>query len=294
MQETPRISHRHSVGAAAAAAAREYLRSSQFGSCRKENTYECCGTAVRRQCPLCLFHVNFPESDLAELRRRIKATRWPARETATQDVQVCRVESRPADYVLDPAREPPIGSHIVTPRRGYAHHGIYVGKRRVVQYGGLSLGLHRGPVEEVSLSQFTQGREIRVRFDGYSDFHREEVIYRARLRLGENRYHPLKNNCEHFCEWCVRGKPRSYQVEELTARCSRAWPVLLKWLYRTLFELGWLAIKRQQLSQWRRGVVTYKRSHGRVSHCNGYAARGVDGCQPIAWWPESNSSRSLQ
>jgi hypothetical protein len=24
----------------------------------------------------------------------------------------------------------------------------------------------------------------------------------------------LTNNCEHFCEWCVRGEHRSYQVDE--------------------------------------------------------------------------------
>ena len=33
------------------------------------------------------FYVNFPESDLAELRRRINATRWPERELVTDDSQ---------------------------------------------------------------------------------------------------------------------------------------------------------------------------------------------------------------
>lgn len=33
------------------------------------------------------FHVNFPESDLTELRRRINATRWPERETVSDDSQ---------------------------------------------------------------------------------------------------------------------------------------------------------------------------------------------------------------
>jgi hypothetical protein len=146
-----------------------------------------------------------------------------------------RSGSRPTDHVLDPAREPPVGAHIVTPRRGYTHHGIYVGEGRVVQYGGLSRGLRRGPIEEVSLSQFAQGREVRVRLEESRHFDREEVICRARLRLGENRYHPLKNNCEHFCEWCVRGEPRSYQVDELTSGCSRAWEGLLKLLCRALF-----------------------------------------------------------
>jgi len=141
---------------------------------------------------------------------------------------------RPPDQLLDPAHELPIGAHIVTPRRGYTHHGIYVGDGRVVQYGGLSLGLRRGPVEEVSLSQFAQGREIRVRLDESSHFDREEVICRARRRLGENRYHPLKNNCEHFCEWCVRGEPRSYQVDQLTAVWSRPWHGLLKLIYNTV------------------------------------------------------------
>jgi Lecithin retinol acyltransferase len=142
----------------------------------------------------------------------------------------CRQGSSPTDHVLDPAHKPPIGAHIVTPRRGYTHHGIYVGEGRVVQYGGFSRGLRRGPVEEVSLSQFALGREIRVRSEESRYFDPKEVICRARLRLGENRYHPLKNNCEHFCEWCVRGEPRSYQVDELTALCSRAWHGLLKLL----------------------------------------------------------------
>jgi hypothetical protein len=33
------------------------------------------------------FHVNFPEADLTELRRRINATKWPERETVTDESQ---------------------------------------------------------------------------------------------------------------------------------------------------------------------------------------------------------------
>src|SRR5271155_5210738 len=33
------------------------------------------------------FHVNVPEADLSELRRRINATRWPERETVVDDSQ---------------------------------------------------------------------------------------------------------------------------------------------------------------------------------------------------------------
>jgi hypothetical protein len=141
---------------------------------------------------------------------------------------------RPCDHALAPEREPPIGAHMVTPRRGYTHHGIYVGRGRVVQYGGLSFGLRRGPVEEVPLSQFAQGRTIWIRQQESSTLDRDEVVRRARVRLGENRYHVLTNNCEHFCEWCVRGEHRSYQVDELAARYGRAWKRLIELFARAL------------------------------------------------------------
>ena len=64
---------------------------------------------------------------------------------------------------LEPNNEPPLGAHVVTPRRWYTHHAIYVGRGRVVQYGGLSHGLRRGPVEEVGMEDFARGRPIWVR-----------------------------------------------------------------------------------------------------------------------------------
>src|SRR5580692_8478634 len=42
------------------------------------------------------FHVNVPETELAELRRRINATKWPERETvtdATQGVQLATIQA---------------------------------------------------------------------------------------------------------------------------------------------------------------------------------------------------------
>jgi hypothetical protein len=41
------------------------------------------------------FHVNVPEAELTELRRRIDATRWPERETvgdASQGVQLATAQ----------------------------------------------------------------------------------------------------------------------------------------------------------------------------------------------------------
>jgi hypothetical protein len=120
---------------------------------------------------------------------------------------------RARDRRLDFGQEPPLGAHIVTPRRGYTHHGIYVGRGNVVQYGGLVRGLRRGPVEEVALTQFAQGHPVWVRSEESPRFDAHEVVRRACSRVGEDRYHLLTNNCEHFCEWCRRAEHRSYQVD---------------------------------------------------------------------------------
>jgi hypothetical protein len=127
--------------------------------------------------------------------------------------------------------EPSLGSHVVTPRRGYLHHGIYVGCGRVVHYSGLAYGLRRGPVEEISLARFRDGRSIRVRAGAApSHFDRCEVVRRARSRVGENSYRLFSNNCEHFCEWCVYGEHRSYQVEALLRQPARALRTLLRFV----------------------------------------------------------------
>ncbi len=116
----------------------------------------------------------------------------------------------------------PLGSHVVTPRRGYLHHGIYVGGGNVVHYSGLTNGLHTGPVEEVPLDRFTCGRAVWVRCHARVNFDSREVIRRARSRVGDNHYRVFSNNCEHFCEWCLHGEHRSYQVEAWTSFPSRA------------------------------------------------------------------------
>jgi hypothetical protein len=141
----------------------------------------------------------------------------------------------PCDRLLGPDDEPPLAAHIVTPRLAFTHHGIYVGDGRVVQYGGLSWGLRGGPVEEVTLLQFAQGHLIGVRLAGSHWFDRDEVIRRARRRLGEDRYNVFTNNCEHFCEWCVRGEHRSYQIDERLARCGNGWRRVIEVLARTRF-----------------------------------------------------------
>ncbi len=123
------------------------------------------------------------------------------------------VESRCAWQLPGLKHEPALGAHLITSRRGYNHHGLYVGRGRVVHYSGLSGFWQCGPVEEVSLSRFANGRPVRIVDHLEAQYSPEEIVRRARSRLGENDYRLLTNNCEHFCNWCLSGISRSAQVE---------------------------------------------------------------------------------
>jgi hypothetical protein len=107
------------------------------------------------------------------------------------------------------------GTHLVALRRGYRHHGIYVGSGRVVHYAGLSRYWRRGPIEEVTLERFANGRPVLTKPATSTSFGGVEIVARARSRLGENCYRIASNNCEHFCEWCINGRARSEQIEQL-------------------------------------------------------------------------------
>ncbi len=133
-----------------------------------------------------------------------------------RSIELSEQRSFARDWLLRSGEEPPLGSHLITPRAFYSHHGIYVGNGRVIHYAGLAHGWRRGPVEEVSLEHFAHGHSIWVR-PGPRRFDPGAVVERARSRLGERNYHILTNNCEHFCAWVLRDENRSSQVERLRA-----------------------------------------------------------------------------
>jgi hypothetical protein len=109
-----------------------------------------------------------------------------------------------------------LGAHLITPRCGYTHHGIYVGRGRVVHYAGWSRALlTRRPVEEVSLTEFAGDCGVAVQPDSAIAFAPAEVVARARSRLGEDCYRLTTNNCEHFCHWARSGSNSSAQVDRL-------------------------------------------------------------------------------
>ncbi len=113
--------------------------------------------------------------------------------------------------------ELPVGAHVVTPRRGYTHHGIHIGDGMVIHYAGLSTWLRRGPVACVTLVEFSGGHEVRIRCEDCPLYCGHDAARRACSRLGEDRYSLTRNNCEHLCNWCLHGVNRSTQAERLLA-----------------------------------------------------------------------------
>lgn len=107
---------------------------------------------------------------------------------------------------------PKVGSHLITSRAVYTHHGIYVGNDKVIHYSGLADGLSSGPVEEVSLSKFHQQKGFDVKLHPNASFSNQEIVARARERLGETDYNLFYNNCETFVNNCIYNVKTSQQT----------------------------------------------------------------------------------
>jgi len=130
--------------------------------------------------------------------------------------------------------EPAVGAHLVTPWRGFAHHGVYLGGGRVIHYNARVYRFKRRPVEETDMPEFAEGRPVFVVCHAGSTHDVDEVLRRARSRVGEDRYHLFNNNCEHLVEWCLHGVARSFQVESALEFPERAG----EWWLRKLFTLA--------------------------------------------------------
>ena len=103
------------------------------------------------------------------------APAWPQQDAPAARPQ----QSAPAAWPLE-AEPFPIGAHLITPRCGYTHHGIYIGSGRVVHYAGLSrAALTRRPVEEVSLTDFAGDCGVAVLRDSPLAFAPADVVARA-------------------------------------------------------------------------------------------------------------------
>ncbi|MDX9989707.1 lecithin retinol acyltransferase family protein [Thiothrix unzii] len=130
------------------------------------------------------------------------------------NIHSCGVTLQPLNPDMDVIiwGEPKIGSHLVTPRKGYTHHGIYIGNGKVIHYSGLADGFEAGPVEEATLEKFSNGRGFTVKEYESPVFSGIAVVERARSRVGESLYSVFSNNCEHFCLWCIQNLHESDQI----------------------------------------------------------------------------------
>ncbi|MBA4500871.1 lecithin retinol acyltransferase family protein [Marinobacterium marinum] len=126
-----------------------------------------------------------------------------------------------SDFIENRIDSLSVGDHLVTPRNGYNHHGIFVGidnknsnsdAKCIIHYSGLADGLKSGPIEKVSLTDFCCGSDYRVQPHDYIKYSREEAAQRAYDRLNEESYNLLWNNCENFVNWCIDGTGSSRQV----------------------------------------------------------------------------------
>jgi Lecithin retinol acyltransferase len=149
-----------------------------------------------------------------------------------------RGASRADRRIVQDTKDLSVGAHLLAPRRGYTHHGIYIGNGRVVHYAGLHRALSRGPVEEISLEEFADGQCVLLEVGGEVLYPVTAIVERARSRLGENRYRLTTNNCEHFCEWCLRGESRSEQVELWLAWPRKVALNILSWMKQLLGPRG--------------------------------------------------------
>lgn len=102
-----------------------------------------------------------------------------------------------ADEVTDVSS----GDHLFVQRLGYTHHALYYGQGNVIHYSGDYIVMD-------SIKAFSGGEKILKKnwLESPASYSPTEIIERARLRLGENRYNVIFNNCEHFVRWCRCGE----------------------------------------------------------------------------------------
>ena len=105
------------------------------------------------------------------------------------------------------------GDHLVTPRMGYTHHGLYIGDGTVIHYlqDGVCLA---------TLKDFCDGATYHVK-DTPRRYSRDKCVERAYSRIGEDDYNLLFNNCESFVNWCLNGDNTSEQVTSVVQTAGK-------------------------------------------------------------------------
>jgi len=170
------------------------------------------------------------------------------------------------DKVIKYTNLPLIGSHLKTARLVYTHHGIYVGNRKVIHYSGLADGLNSGPVEEISLHEFENGKGYSIVPHPHTKFSSEKIVFRAYERIAESKYNLIFNNCEHFVNWCIYGVNQSQQVKGVAGVISTTINNSLKKSNPIVNAATSLAESSKYLLAYMKGEITKEKLFEEISH----------------------------
>jgi hypothetical protein len=98
----------------------------------------------------------------------------------------------------------------------YQHYGVYIGNGKVIHFApleGHDISFKNAVIHETTLSDFLKGRPLQIDTRSIEKkFPGDEIVKRARSRLGRKNYNLLTNNCEHFARWSATGEHVSFQV----------------------------------------------------------------------------------
>lgn len=112
-----------------------------------------------------------------------------------------------------------VADHLRARRFGFWHHGIFIGSNRVVHFTNVRGGKGDATIRIGTLAEFAAGGRVEVvAYPACSP--PNEVLQRARVRLGESGYDLFQNNCEHFARWCKTGVHESQQVKTAGAAAA--------------------------------------------------------------------------
>ncbi len=119
----------------------------------------------------------------------------------------------------------PIKGDLIRVKRklGYYHYGIYIGHNKVIHYSApeddsifdnRNIEIRKGDLKE----NFLRGDTLEVNIPYSSFYYRFIVCKRAKKLLGVHKfrdqdYDLLKNNCEHFANYCYFGEAVSAQSD---------------------------------------------------------------------------------
>ncbi len=116
-------------------------------------------------------------------------------------------------------KTPVRGDHIRVNRGMYNHHGIYITDDEVIHFSSEDDDNILGSDNQVlrtDITGFLRNGRLEVKIYTQEEiadlFPVEDIINWARACVGDERYHLVFNNCEHFANYCTLGKHHSGQV----------------------------------------------------------------------------------